>query len=251
MSCYVAPQLLHVMSAAEGKPTSSSTAPNLSPAQRPQQRHVCVRPVTTRADLILALSVRSRVFVEEIGIPQNQEFDAFDGWPIQNGITHFLVAAANKFPVATCRVNTMLGNGAKLEKLAVASGARKRGVGRALLHHLERTTLISNLSGVFSTCVLKQQEQFYTNSGWTVEHGHDPVTRGGFAHVIMVRRRPPKGAASEPSLSHVMVKSIDIQRALQFYSLLGYAAARRFITSGVRAAWLQVCITISANVLVW
>lgn len=215
-------------------PTVAMTSPVKPPS-------VHVRHVSSEQDLTHALAVRQRVFVEEMGIPSTQEFDAFDAWPLPAGITHFLVLIDTR-PIATCRVNTMGIPGAKLERMAVDKVARRNGVGLALLRHIERAKVVEESRGPFYCYAMKHKELFYRNSGWSVESGHFSLEEAGIPHVAMIRRRRPRGAGSPNggSMSHVMVRTWDILRARRFYSLLGFQDETRFLTNGLKAAWIQV-----------
>lgn len=206
-------------------------------AARPPSVHV--RHVSSHQDLAQALAVRKRVFVDEMGISTTQEFDAFDAWPVPTGIAHYLVLVDTR-PIATCRVNTVGIPGAKLERMAVDKVARRNGVGLALLKHIERAKLVEESRGPFYCFVMKHKELFYRNSGWVVEEGHVTFEVGGIPHVAMIKRRRPRGAGNpDGSMSHIMVRTWDIVRARRFYSLLGYQDITRFLTNGLKAAWIQ------------
>lgn len=217
-----------------------TTSANSTTTNKP--RPVCVKPISTQPDLVLALSVRRRVFVEEMGIPMEEEYDRFDVWPIPNGITHFLVSV-DRQAIATCRINCAISTGAKLERMAVDKVARRKGVGRALLRHIEKSKVVEDTRGPFFCYAMKDQELFYRDCGWAVEEGHGVVEDAGIPHVAMVLRRRPRGApaAESLSLSHVMVRTWDISRARRFYSLLGYQDVTRFKTNGLKAVWIKVC----------
>lgn len=202
---------------------------------------VSVKQVSNNDELLASLTVRQRVFVDEMGIPPSEEFDAFDLWPTVDHMLHYLVSVERQ-PIATCRVNLALGPGAKLEHMAVLKAARRKGVGLALLNHLERLPALSNLRGPLFCFAMKDKELFYRNSGWVVEEGHRHLQETLIPHVAMIRRRRPCGAASpgSPSLSHIMVRTSDIARARRFYSLLGFQDVSRFDMEGVRGVWIEV-----------
>ena len=52
------------------------------------------------------------------------------------------------------------------------------------------------------------------------------------------RAHPRACAADAPGGSHVALRVSDIERSLDFWSLLDFAPTRKFSTSGARAAWL-------------
>lgn len=218
---------------------TSSVSP---PPPTNKARPVCVKPIMTQPDLNLALGVRRRVFVEEMGIPATEEFDAFDAWPLPNGVTHFLVTVDQQ-AIATCRINCTTSHGSKLERMAVDRLARRKGVGRALLRHIEKSKAVEESRGPFFCYAMKDKELFYRDCGWIVEEGHDVIEDAGIPHVAMVLRRRPRGSPMLDSLtlSHVMVRTWDISRARRFYSLLGYQDVTRFKTNGLKAVWIKVC----------
>lgn len=205
----------------------------------PKSNSVSVKQVTTQSDLLQALNLRKRVFIEELGISAAEEIDNFDCFPIPVGITHFLVSIDSQ-PIATCRVNCATSSGAKLERMCVEKVARRKGVGLALLRHIEKSKVVEETRGPFFCYAMKDKELFYRNSGWVVEDGHGNLQEAGIPHVAMIRRRRPQGSLpGSLSLSHVMVRSMDISSARRFYSLLGFQDVSRFKTNGLKAVWLQ------------
>lgn len=199
-----------------------------------------VKPVRSLDDLRLALIIRTKVFVQEMGIPREQEYDENDGWPIPEHITHYLVTLGAQ-PLATCRLNKGSGMNMKIERMAVEKFARNRGIGRALLQYIERVPVVSTSKGILYCYAMKDKELFYLNSGWITEEGHGKLQEVGIPHVAMIRRRRPAGASDNPqSLSHIMVRTMDITRSRRFYSLLGFQDKSRFKMNGVRGAWIEV-----------
>lgn len=219
-------------------PTSMTSPVTFQPTNKTRQ--VCVKPITTQTELNLALGVRRRVFVDEMGIPATEEFDAFDSWPVPHGITHFLVTVDQQ-AIATCRINCVHTQCAKLERMAVDRLTRRKGVGRALLRHIERSDIVEHSLGAFYCYAMKDKELFYRDCGWIVEEGHDSLEDAGIPHVAMVLRRRPRGSPVVDSftMSHVMVRTWDISRARRFYSLLGYQDVTRFKTNGLKAVWIR------------
>lgn len=220
---------------------TDATPPLTSPSVPLKPRPVCVKCIQTHDELSQALQVRRHVFVDEFGIPDAQEFDQYDTFPVPNGITHFLVSV-DRQPIATCRVNRVTTIGAKLERMAVEKVARRKGVGLALLRHIEKSQIVEETRGPFFCYAMKQNELFYRNSGWVVEDGHGELEEVGISHVAMIKRRRPRGCLQGGtwSLSHVLVRTWDILRARRFYSLFGFQDVLRFKTNGLRAVWLQV-----------
>jgi predicted GNAT family N-acyltransferase len=82
--------------------------------------------ITTPDDLETAFTIRRRVFVEEQAVDAREEYDEFE-----SSSRHFL-ARLNGQAVGTARWRITTG-GTKLERFAVLSEARSRGVGKALV----------------------------------------------------------------------------------------------------------------------
>lgn len=213
-------------------PTSSTAVPNMR-----QKRAVNVKPVSSQVELVSALHLRKRVFVEEMRIPTSVEFDAFDTWPPPENTMHLLVTV-DRIPIATCRICTTP-TSARVERMAVDRLARRRGVGRALLRHIERVPLVASCRGPLFCFAMEDKELFYRNSGWIVEEGLSVPDTAGIPHVAMLRRRRPRTAGEGENLSHVMIRTMDISRARRFYSLLGFQDVSRFTTGGIKGVWIE------------
>jgi predicted GNAT family N-acyltransferase len=99
--------------------------------------------ITTVDQMREALAIRRAVFTEEMGIPADVDVDSLDGDPaVTAGVRHVL-AYAEGVAVATGRI--LLGSGppeeAHIERIAVSSGQRGKGYGRAVmleLHEIAR-----------------------------------------------------------------------------------------------------------------
>lgn len=198
-----------------------------------------VKAVRTVEELHLSLTLRTSVFVEEHLFPPSHEYDSNDIWPIPDHVTHFIVLCYG-VPVATCRIR-QIGMNIRLEHVAVHKNLRRRGIGRALLRYVENFPIVSKSRGVMYCSVIKQRELFYRNLGWVVEHGHGVLQVFGIPYILMVRRRRPLGAPNPNlSLSHVMIRAINLCVARRFYSLLSFQDTSRFISDDVRVAWIEV-----------
>lgn len=224
--------------------TPSSMNPLNTPLP-PRRGLVSVKQVSTNQELMAALTIRQRVFVEEMEIPTSEEFDMLDIWPPPSGIQHFLVSVERQ-PIATCRINYSTRYGVQLEHMAVLKVARRKGVGLALLNHLERISTIVNYRGPFYCYAMKDKELFYRNSGWVIEEGHEHLQEACIPHVAMIRQRRPCGAAAPGynSLSHVMIRTSNLSRARRFYSLLGFQDVTRFDFEGKRGVWIEVSFSL-------
>lgn len=87
---------------------------------------VVAKYITDEVELITAFDIREAVFVQEQKVPRVDEFDEFE-----DDSFHFLATINNKAVGAARYRKTP--NGIKLERFAVLSAHRGRGVGKALV----------------------------------------------------------------------------------------------------------------------
>lgn len=112
-------------------------------------------------ELQACFEIRRRVFVEEQRVPEELELDALDATS-----SHFIALDGDR-PIGTARLRT-LGADAKVERVAVLSVARERGVGRVLMEQLEKEAASRGLLRV----VLNAQVAvipFYERLGYRAE----------------------------------------------------------------------------------
>lgn len=83
----------------------------------------------------IVFSIRSKVFVDEQHVPADKEYDQYEEESF-----HFL-ASANGKPVGAARWR-FTSEGVKLERFAVLSEARGKGVGQALLTAVLRDIMV-------------------------------------------------------------------------------------------------------------
>ncbi len=128
-------------------------------------------------DLEACLALRHLVFVDEQGVPVELERDEHD-----DTATHW-VARSDGEIIGTARARE-IDAWAKAERVAVRSGERGRGVGRALMAEIERWAAGRRLEGVR----LNAQEEavrFYRRLGYRTEG--EPFDEAGIPHVAMCR----------------------------------------------------------------
>ncbi len=89
-----------------------------------------VHVIAGDGDLSICREIRRRVFIEEQGVTEEEEWDGLDERCI-----HFL--ALDPHPLGTARMLRTKTGGAKAERVAVVVEARRRGVGAALMRTLE------------------------------------------------------------------------------------------------------------------
>jgi predicted GNAT family N-acyltransferase len=94
-----------------------------------------LRIVDSPADFEAALLVRKRVFVDEQGVSPQLEIDEHD---LLSSDTAHVVALLDGQVVGAGRVRSVAANTAKLERIAVLSEHRGRGLGVALTRELEK-----------------------------------------------------------------------------------------------------------------
>jgi len=92
-------------------------------------------------DLETCFALRRRVFVDEQGVPADEEVDAHDA-----GATHWLAWGRDR-ALGTARARAVDG-WAKAERVAVVGAARGAGVGRALMDAVEDWARCAGLRGV-------------------------------------------------------------------------------------------------------
>lgn len=91
------------------------------------ERAYVIRPADWHADNAAIRAIRTRVFIDEQGVPEHEEWDDEDA-----GSQHFLGYSRKRDAIATGRLQP---NG-KITRLAVLRDWRGKGVGAALLEAL-------------------------------------------------------------------------------------------------------------------
>ncbi|MEP9851578.1 GNAT family N-acetyltransferase [Staphylococcus aureus] len=115
--------------------------------------------VTTANMMEDAYSIRKQVFVNEQGVPLENEIDQYESIA-----THIIGYDKNNYPFATGRFRPY-NNGVKIERVAIISSHRKYGYGKLLMQFLEE---IAKIQG-HHTLVLNAQchaQAFYESLGY-------------------------------------------------------------------------------------
>lgn len=136
--------------------------------------------ITVDEDLKTAFSIRKEVFVEEQGVPLEDEFDEHD--TLTGQCKHILVYY-NQQPVGTGRIRTVDGLG-KLERICILKQYRKFGLGKVIIHTLEEIAKEMGLSQV-KLHGQTQAEGFYKKLGYTT--ASDVFMEDGILHILMVK----------------------------------------------------------------
>jgi predicted GNAT family N-acyltransferase len=136
--------------------------------------------ITIEEDLRKAFQIRKEVFVEEQGVPLEDEFDEFDNL---NGQCEHILVYYEEQPVGTGRVRWVDEFG-KLERICILEPYRKFGLGKVIITALEE---IAQERG--ATCVKlhgqTQAEGFYNKLGY---HSSSSVfIEDGIPHLLMTK----------------------------------------------------------------
>lgn len=131
-----------------------------------------------RADI---LALRTRVFVEEQGVPPEIEQDAADETAV-----HVLSRDDAGHVVATGRL-LLDGTTARIGRMAADAGVRGRGHGAAVLAELHRQALARGAREVVLHAQLPAR-RFYERAGYTAVG--EVYEEAGISHITMHRRLP-------------------------------------------------------------
>ncbi|ETI70511.1 GNAT family N-acetyltransferase [Neobacillus vireti] len=117
--------------------------------------------ISSEDDLRVAFNIRIEVFVEEQGVPLEDELDEFD--TLDGQCEHILVYY-NEQPVGTGRIRFVDGLG-KLERICILKPYRKFGQGKIIIKALEK---IAEEKGVSQVKLhgQTQAEGFYKKLGY-------------------------------------------------------------------------------------
>lgn len=136
--------------------------------------------ITLEDDLSEAFHIRKKVFVEEQGVPLEDEFDEFD--TLDGQCEHILVYF-NEQPVGTGRIRVVNDLG-KLERICILKPYRKFGLGKIIINALEE---IAEEMGVSQVKLHGQThaEGFYQKLGYLTSS--NIFMEDGIPHILMVK----------------------------------------------------------------
>lgn len=128
-----------------------------------------------------AMTIRFAVFVDEQGVPENEEIDDHDR---TDAAALHALAYDGTLPVATGRFFLRQDGAAQIGRMAVMPDARGRGVGRMVLDALMAE---ARARGIARAVLFAQSHAlaFYERAGFTA-YG-EPFLDAGIAHVAMER----------------------------------------------------------------
>ena len=147
-----------------------------------------VKKIIEENELKQAFHIRSKVFVEEQGVPLEDEFDEFDEFDTLDGKCEHILAYHNEQPVGTGRIRTVDGFG-KLERICILKAYRKLGYGKIIIKALEEIAEKNEVSKV-KLHGQKQAEGFYEKLGY--QTSSDLFMEDGIPHVLMVKELSSK-----------------------------------------------------------
>ncbi|MFC4099105.1 GNAT family N-acetyltransferase [Paenibacillus xanthanilyticus] len=136
--------------------------------------------ITRPEELAEAFDIRKKVFVDEQGVPLEDEFDAFD---TLDGQCRHLLAYYEGQPVGTGRIRVVDGIG-KLERICILAPYRKYGIGREIIAFLEKLAANQGLKQV-KLHGQTQAEGFYAKLGYRT--ASDVFMEDGIPHYLMLK----------------------------------------------------------------
>lgn len=141
--------------------------------------------ISTEHDLKKAFQIRKEVFVEEQGVPAEDEFDEFD---TLNVFSEHILVYYNNQPVGTGRVRWVDGCG-KLERICILEPYRKFGLGKIIIKTLEE---IAEETGITQVKLhgQTQAEGFYKKLGYHTSS--NIFIEDGIPHILMLKELASK-----------------------------------------------------------
>jgi predicted GNAT family N-acyltransferase len=123
--------------------------------------------VASTDELRQALAVRTRVFVEEQGVPVAEEIDSYDRDPATNTRAVHFIGRLGGEPVATARLllDAPAGEFPHIGRVAVVPEHRGRGYGRAIMAAVQAEAAARGFAGVTLAAQL-QALPFYERLGY-------------------------------------------------------------------------------------
>ena len=137
-----------------------------------------IKRIKNKDELQDAFDIRLKVFVEEQGVPRENELDEYED------LSEHLVLYEDNRPVATGRFRVVHGD-AKLQRICVLKEYRKLGLGKTVIESLES---IAREKGC-KTAILGAQiqaKEFYEKLGYT--QSSDLFMDEGIPHVEMTKQ---------------------------------------------------------------
>ncbi|RBP67472.1 putative GNAT family N-acyltransferase [Alkalibaculum bacchi] len=125
-----------------------------------------------------AFYIRLKVFVEEQGVPRENELDEYED------VSEHIVLYKDKLPVATGRIRIIHGD-AKLQRICVLKEYRKLGLGKVIIESLESIAREKDCKKAILGAQV-QAKEFYEKLGYTQSSGL--FVDEGIPHVEMTKQ---------------------------------------------------------------
>lgn len=151
---------------------------------------ITIRQVSTDQEYQQCLEIRRIVFIEEQGVPEEVEMDAYE-----NEATHFL-ALYGSAPAATGRLRLKKGF-VKFERIGTLPPFRGKGIAKALVKEMQKVTLEVFPGYLPAMHAQADATSFYLKLGWVAVGS--PFEEAGILHQVMIL--PPKDPANLKCLS--------------------------------------------------
>ncbi|PID21182.1 GNAT family N-acetyltransferase [Sporosarcina sp. P3] len=134
--------------------------------------------IRTEADLQKSFDIRKAVFVHEQQVPEEDEFDEFDGL---NGLCEHILVEQEGQAIASGRLRVVEGVG-KLERICVLASHRGLGVGKIIVEGLEDVAKEKEIASL-TLHGQTHAEEFYHKLGY--ETTSDVFMEDGIPHIVM------------------------------------------------------------------
>lgn len=137
--------------------------------------------IQNEQDLEIAKAMRVAIFVEEQGVPLEDEFDRFD---VLDGVCRHILVYHEGEAAGTGRLR-FVGDYGKLERICVRKEYRKYGLGRVIIEGLEESARKAGKTA-FKLHAQVQASGFYRKLGY--REASDIFEEDGIPHVIMEKK---------------------------------------------------------------
>lgn len=142
-----------------------------------------IRLIENQEDLKHAFALRKEIFVQEQGVPAEDEFDQFDQL---NGEAKHILLVLEEMPIGTGRLR-LTGEYGKLERICILKDYRIHGFGKELIKALEVLAHKQSKSKI-RLHGQAQAVEFYKKLGYQVSSGL--FMEDGIAHYVMEKELP-------------------------------------------------------------
>ncbi|WP_303862897.1 GNAT family N-acetyltransferase [Alkalibaculum bacchi] len=122
-----------------------------------------IKRIKNKEELKDAFYIRLKVFVEEQGVPRENELDEYED------VSEHIVLYKDKLPVATGRIRVIHGD-AKLQRICVLKEYRKLGLGKVIIESLESIARKKGCKKAILGAQV-QAKEFYEKLGYTQRSG--------------------------------------------------------------------------------